>query len=32
MRCCKVLAAFFSISPQVFLRPHFVMLDHAGRY
>lgn len=32
MCCCKVLAAFFSIFPQDLFRPHFVMLDHAGRY
>lgn len=31
MRCCKVLAAFFSILPQDLSSPHFVMLDHAGR-
>lgn len=32
MYCLQVLAAFFSISPQVLSRPHFVMLDHAGRH
>lgn len=32
MYCLQVLAALFSIFPQDLFRPHFVMIDHAGRH